>query len=326
MTDAGFRGAQGPNRPRAGRRPGGGGRAWRAAAAVVLVVLGGATASAAVPGEALAIAGLERTSKSTEKDYESKKSVLARCSSEDKQVIGGGGEILDGNQHIARFTELFPVGRGPGGGPAVDYFRASAQAIFDGQYTPWSLTAYAICADKDALDDWKIVSSYVSNDTSRTFVEGSARCPDGTVAYSAGARIDDPYPFFNGRIGLQMIRTSGSLDIGRATARENTPLDTPNPWFLTVYAVCAEAQEGIHVEGAGDADGDQAVVRFCNDPATYVHGAGGGAGGPGITDAGRSWLKEIVPSHALRSVRVEMAGPDAPEGGVIASQTCARGR
>jgi hypothetical protein len=314
-----------PDSPGAGKRPTAR-RGWRLGVAACTALIGTAFVAAIVPDHAQAITGLEREFESTVKDYEPAKTVEASCSSEDKQVIGGGAEILDGNEDIARFTELHPVGRYGGGGPAIDYFRASARSVFNGQYVPWSLSAYAICVDKDALDDYSIATGLVFNNNSTRFVQGSARCPDGTVAYSAGARIEDYYPTFGGRIGLQMIRTSGSLDIGRATARENTPLDTPNPWNLWTYAVCAEAQQGIHVEGLGDLDGDQEVRSFCNDPTTYVHGAGGGASGPGITDAGRSWLKEIVPSHALRSMNVKMAGPESPEGGVIASHTCAIGQ
>jgi hypothetical protein len=236
------------------------------------------------------------------------------------RVLGGGGEIRDDGHDIARMTGLVPVSSSN-----LDYFEASAEAFFHGQYEPWSLAAFAICAPESSLKDYRIVWQQYANVDSTTFFKGTAECPGDRVAYSAGGRILDLFPTFTGRIGLQMVRTSGPLDIARATARENGPLDTPNPWWLDVYAVCAKGQGDIHVEGAGDPDGDRKVTSFCHDPVDYVHGAGGGASGPGITDAGRSWIKSIVPSSALRSMKASMVGPDSPSGGVVTSHTCAEG-
>ena len=306
------------DRERWDARPAATPRRLRLLALVALTALAAiAGLQAAVPDRAQAITGLERTYKSTDKDYEPAKVAIATCPN-DKLVIGGGAQISDGNSDIARFTALEPRNTSPSS------FWAVAQAVFNGQYEPWSLTAYAICADMEALDDYEIAVRTFDNPNSANFLQATAACPSETVAYSAGGGIRDYSTTFKGRIGLQMVRTDGALGIGRLTARENTPLDTPNPWQLQARAVCAKPQQGIHVEGLGDLDGDQEVTSFCNDPSTYVHGAGGGASGPGITDAGRSWLKEIVPSHALRSMRVKMAGPEAPRGGVVAHHTCAR--
>jgi hypothetical protein len=313
----------GPDMPGGVEHPRRAGRAWRPVAVAFALLATIAAVPAIVPADAQAIDGLERKYDDSDHDFDPYKQATAHCPA-DKRVVGGGGVISDGGENIARFTGIAPTiypGSAYGRG-----FTASAEAIFAGRYVQWSVGAYAICADEDALDDYRIATETVENTSSATFVRGSAPCPTGTVAYSAGAGIGyDHQNHFVGRIGLPMVRTDGPMGIGRATARENTPLDFPNAWSLRVFAVCAKPQEGIHVEGAGDSDGDQEVTSFCVNPTTYVHGAGGGASGPGITDAGRSWLKKITPSASLRSLTVSMAGPEPPKGGVIASHTCAGG-
>jgi hypothetical protein len=302
---------------------GGGGRGWRAAVAVFAALLGVALVPAVAPGDAQAIPGVERESEESDKNFLPFKTVTSYCPS-DKRVVGGGGAIVDGGQDIARFTALRPV-IGPGG-PEGRGFTASAQTVFNGQYAEWSLVVYAVCADKDALgDDYDVAVEDFEVSGPARFVAGSATCPSGTKAYGAGGGISYPHSDRQGRIGLQMIRTSGPMDIGRATARENTPLDTPNPWSLRVYAMCAPARDGLNVQGAGNPGGEQVSSECDGLVQTYVHGAGGGASGPGITDAGPSWLKVIQPSWDLKSVAAVMAGSQLPLGGVITSQTCARG-
>lgn len=182
------------------------------------------------------------------------------------------------------------------------------------------MAAYAVCADADT----QVVQYEVRNPDSDPYVQGWVDCPGNSKTYSAGGAIVYPHNDRQGRIGLQMIRTSGPMDIGRATARENTPLDTPNSWSLNVYAVCAVPQqgEGLHVEGEGDTDGDLEVKSSC----AFVHGPGGGASGPGISDAGPSWLKAIIVDDLLLTVTVNMAGYDPPLGGVVAHHTCGNTR
>jgi len=299
-------------------------RRWRAAVAAFAALTAIASAYAVSPQDAQAAVELDRRAESTLTDYDPTKSIRATCPV-GTHVLGGGGVIRDGGKDIARFTGLFPSGRNDGSGgpyPARDGFTASAETVFEGQYEPWSLTAYAICSDRDNFEDFRIAVGEIRNDESDRFVDGTARCPSGTVAYSAGGQIFEFIGTHKGRIGLQMIRTSGPMDIGRATARENTPLDTPNPWWLWTYAVCAKKVGDPRVEGAGDPDGDQLATSTCS-PGRYLRGAGGGASGPGVTDAGRSWLKAIIPSDTLRLVDVSMAGPDKPLGGVVTSHVCA---
>ena len=46
------------------------------------------------------------------------------------------------------------------------------------------------------------------------------------------------------RFGLQLVRTSGPLDIARATVRAFGPA-VPDPWRLSTYAVCGPRKDGI---------------------------------------------------------------------------------
>ena len=67
---------------------------------------------------------------------------------------------------------------------------------------------------------------------SARFKTALARCPSGTVAYGTGAAVPSI-----GRIGLQMTRTSGPLDISRATGRADN--NYSGSWTLTSYAIYA---------------------------------------------------------------------------------------
>src|SRR5262245_28238681 len=79
-------------------------------------------------------------SSETLKDYEPAKSVRAHCP-KDWVVMGGGGEIDDDGNDIARLLGIIPVDSSP-----RDFVEAQAESWFHGKYEPWSLKAYAICA------------------------------------------------------------------------------------------------------------------------------------------------------------------------------------
>jgi hypothetical protein len=277
-------------------------------------------AAALLVSDAHAYDVLQRSSE-TVKDYEQPvKTVKAFCP-QGTVVLGGGGEVRDDGNDIARLTALVPVDSSP-----RDYYQALAETWFHGQYEPWSLRAYAICAPAEDVKEHRVFTGTQYNPNSATFVSGTAACQGDRVAYGAGGAISHPFANFNGRLGLQMIRTSNPLDIGRATAREDSsPHATPHAWWLTTYVVCAKEQSDVHVEGNGAPSGSLTATSYCDRAIHKVHGGGGGASGPGITDAGRSWLKTIAPSGDLRSVTTTMVGPDDPSGGVVAHHTCAGG-
>jgi hypothetical protein len=139
----------------------------------------------------------------------------------------------------------------------------------------------AICADRNHLDDgrYEVVNDNPTEvpSTGGPFAQSTARGPSGTVAYSAGATLDarrhEQRSVCEGPDALQLIPTSGPLDIARATAlRGQCGFD--ESWTLRAYASRAEPEGGVHAEGTL-APGDSVSTRCSGN--TYVHGAGGAA-------------------------------------------------
>jgi hypothetical protein len=223
------------------------------------------------------------------------------------RVVGGGGRVFDDEQKLGRLTAL---------NPSFTSFRVEAESPNEANIGNWRVIAYAICANRDALEDYQIVPR--SRFDASTFKDTAAVCPSGTVAYGAGARVGIPGTGgADGRIGLQLNRTSGPLDISRATGRVDTRFGSVGNWTLTSEAICAKRAGGIHVEG-NSSFGDS-VSESCD--AGTVHGPGGGGG---LTDGGLSWLYSIQPFNNLQSVNARMTSPLNPSiGGMIAHFTCA---
>jgi hypothetical protein len=262
----------------------------------------------AVPSPAAAISGLQRTAGFSESGTAPAKVAKAYCP-EGKRVLGGGGLIYDGGRNQVRLTALEPIHYlDPG---EVDWFEVYAQAPYLADSFSWKLAAYAVCADSSALSRYEIVRHW-NEPSSYSFQTAAARCPSGTVAYGSGASVLDA----KGRVGLQLNRTSGPLDISRAAARDDSgPFF--GQWTLESAAVCAEPRGAIHAEGQS-APGAEATDT-CNS-GFHTHGPGGGGG---LTDGGPVWLKKIYPRNDLRGVDVALTGPLYPSiGGMVAHQTC----
>ena len=286
-------------------------------AALAAIVSGAQLAS---PSPAAAISGVDRYAETSDKNsYEPRKSADAECPA-GKHVVGGGASVSE-DGHRVRLTALQPYSYTPDVDAleTLDGFRAEAEAPRLRKDFEWSVTAYAICADKAALPGHQIRSEppVVS---SKAFQTATARCPIGTVAFGSGARAGaTPNPLAGnaqGEIGLQLNRTSGPLDISRASARESAA-GFPGQWGLVSYAICAQPRGNIHFEGT-IAPGATAT-NTCNGGLT--HGPGGGGG---LTDGGPVWLRRIEPSLDHKTVSVALTGSLAPSiGGVVAHQTCA---
>jgi hypothetical protein len=110
-----------------------------------------------------------------------------------------------------------------------------------------------------------------------------------------------------------MTRTSGPLDISRATGRGDNAYS--GSWTLTSYAICALPAGGIHSE-ATIAPGVFAT-HHCT-PGDSVAGPGGGGG---LVDGGPVYLKVLYPFSNF-DVEVQMTG-FLPDRKVLASPTCA---
>jgi hypothetical protein len=291
-----------------------------AAALVTLAALGGVQIASVPP--AAAFLALERTDGiSGLRSLDSPKSTQASCPP-GKVVVGGGAEIEGGGEDPAtqpRLTRLLPFFFG---------FAVTAEAPNHASEEIWLVRAYAICADADALDmDRYLIVPGVSAKDSQSFKDAEARCPDGTVAFGAGGMIT--YPDFPGfpppaRVGLQLVRPSGPLDIARATGREygdGVEDGYLGNWQVIAWAICAPLAGGLHAEGTlGQVDGEKSTHECSN--GTLAASAGGG-GGPFI-DGGDAYLQYIIPSEELTHVFVRLTQPlDPSVGGMVASATCA---
>ncbi len=282
--------------------------ARRAAGLLIAGIAMLATVQLAGPSDAHALPGLERAFEASNRDNTPFKSVPVDCP-QGKLPIGGGFEIEDGFRNDVRLTQSMPSGT---------RWVVSAAAPPNADYT-WKLTGFAICADAARLRDldYQPVANTVENPTSRVHLPGTASCPGGKVAYSAGGAVS----VFDGSVGLQMMRTSGPMDIARATGREDAGHGgTLRTWKLTTWAVCARPDGGIHVEGEGPDPVDPSFAGSSCDLGSFLHGPGGGASGPNISDPGPTWLKMLFPTSNLKELIVQMTHPNTL---IAAHHTCA---
>lgn len=288
-----------------------GARAWLALIAAIATIA--IQFAAAEPAAASGGLDLQRTATSSLLVHdEVQKMATATCPS-GKLVVGGGGAIWSqkpGETNNARLTALIPT---------RTTFVAEAETQFLTGGPDWRVDAYAVCADAKALGDkagkYRIVPAGNSKEQERNkFKTAEARCPAGTVAYGTGAFVPS-----NGRIGLQMTRTSTPLDISRATGRADDayrPDPRDPPWVVTSYAICAQPAGGLHFDAElGPGNG---LVHQCSNRSQVVAGPGGGGG---LNDGGQVWLKSLYP-HADNDVLVQMTGLFSDRQ-VLASPTCA---
>jgi len=266
------------------------------------------------PRPAMAVSGVHRTvSLVTPANANPTKSAIAECPY-GQHVIGGGASVYDGGRKLVRLTALWPVSSS--NGSSKDTFFVGAEAPNLRQDFNSSVTAYAMCADVSSLTGYRIVPGSVAS--LNAFQTAAARCPTGTVAFGAGASVygEGATGFASGQVGLQLNRTSGPLDISRASARTSA-FGYGGRWTLNSYAICAQPRGQIHAESTlGDAG---AADDTCKSGVT--HGPGGGGG---LTDGGPAWLQTIYPSLDAKTVHVSLTGPLYPSiGGTVAHQTCA---
>lgn len=281
--------------------------------AAVVAIVGAVQLTVAEPADA--IPGLTRKGHHGLMNNEPSKHAFAKCP-DGMRVLGGGGEVNDGGRRSVKLVALIPYS--PGGG-IPDHFGAFAESPHLTRSFDWRVSAYALCAPASSVGSHEIVGEFVSNNASAPFVTASAPCPSGTVAYGSGAMVSTVGGggLASGEVGLQMTRTSGPMDIARSAGRET--LGFAEPWSLGSYAICAQPQGDIHVEGALSQGAE--VGASC--PSGYqVHGPGGGGG---LIDGGTAWLQKIRPRYPPTGVDVALTKPLNPSvGGMIAHFTCAR--
>lgn len=288
-------------------------RRWAALAATVSTVLGlqvaiqvvRATPAAAVPSLDLFVSPVVGP------DSSPQKSARALCPA-GEQVVGGGGWADDGGARTVMLTELRPADGVPGATP--DSYWVFAQEPSTGFDRNWSLTAYAMCAAAHPESNYRILRGAVAVAPAQTFAAAtSTACPNGQQVVGTGAGIRNIA--VTGRVGLQLSRPSGPLDISRATARE-TGSGYDGNWELHSWAICRNAADLV-VEGTLSGTGTGTYT--CSNPQHEVHSVGGGGS---LTDSGPVWLQGLYPVTGLRTVRVVMTGP--PAGGMAVQAICGR--
>lgn len=283
------------------------GRRWLAAAAVAAVVVAGLQVVTAQPAAALPPLTL-KTGTSGVISPGAVKWAEAFCGL-DQVVVGGGAEVVGEPPHTTVITALEPHAVE---GPTPPRFLVRARALRSDLNEFWQLKAYALCAPASSMQPYLIVKSTSSTSQVR-FRAGTATCPGGRVAYSAGVTTSNTSGF-----GVQMVRTSGPLDIARATVRAFGTA-VPAPWQLSTFAVCGPRKDGI-VAASRVAAGPMVNVS-CPAGTQQIHGAGGGLG---LTDGGTNWIREVRPANVQSpgsmTVRMSLLNPGYE---VIAHTTCA---
>jgi hypothetical protein len=286
---------------------------WAGVAGAVLSVAGGVQLSS--PSAASAVSGVHvEAGDGTANDSSPNKRDAAVCPPGEK-VVGGGAWVDDFDVRQVRLTQLQPVRSG-----GRESFVAAAQEPNTGLSTPWNLRAYAVCAPSASVPGHQIVASAPAS-TSGAFVATAAGCPQGKKVIGTGATIatSQGAGLAGGQVGLQLNRSSGPLDISRATAREDAD-GFASSWTLTSYAICVTPVAGQHADSV--VESDKVVGANCtsvNGQPTMVHGVGGGAG---TTDSGLTWLQVVYPFSDLKGILVAMTGDSNV--GAVATAVCAR--
>jgi hypothetical protein len=308
-------------------------RTARLVAALATAVAVAGVAQLAAPPPAEAVPGLKRVVSESDTNDRPWKTAIASCG-DGQEVLGGGAVVRDGWRNQVRLTRSWPSGVAD---IDRDWWVAEAEAPNLRRDFEWSVSAYAICAPKWVLDDHEIVARTVTFEDSPRFAHvESPRCPGNQVAYGSGAAVigldaaggGGTWGFPTGRLGLQMIRTSGPLDIARASAREAVG-GYAGQWRLRAIAICADRRVHLNpgtpldsgVHAVGSLSFTNTAESLCPD-GFRTHGPGGGGG---LSDGGPSWLRAIHPHKGLGGVTVALTSPLAPSiGGMVAHQTCAR--
>ncbi|RKN38678.1 hypothetical protein [Micromonospora endolithica] len=281
------------------------GRAGLRAAALLATLPIGVAAQLVATTPAAAVSGLIRTTHvSTATDSQSPKTRAAECPS-GMRVIGGGARVSGPAAGSIRLSHLQPIS-GPG---QTDRYEVWADEPPGGISGNWALEGYAICAPATSVPGYAIVaqgSGYSSVSPRST----AAGCPSGQRVIGSGASIAGGGL---GRVGLQMSRASGPLDIARAAAAEDGAYS--GNWQVTAYAICANPV-GAAAEGSVQT-GVSSASHVC--PGTEQVHSVGGATGAGST--GQTFLNSLYLDPDLRAVRLSLTG--VPSDGLAIQAICA---
>jgi hypothetical protein len=218
-------------------------------------------------------------------------------------IMGISGVVDDFGANAVRLIYLEPMSN--------TLFRVIAASAV-GFNQSWQLGIAARCAPAPA--GYAIIPSPPTTPSSATFQQAIATCTNGRIAIGAAARVNVDNAGSR-EVALQLVRTSGPMDIVRATAREDANGFAGN-WSVTAYAICVNGVPGQAPAPGGLAFGTSETSVACPNN-TFVHGYGGGGSTSDVT--GNVWLNGISASNQTASASFT----GVPGDGIVAQAICA---
>ncbi len=158
------------------------------------------------------------------------KSVSAACPT-GKRMLAPGGEISAGQVLL---TGLRPDHHTPTG------VLASAREDETGTPASWTVTAYAICADRVAGLRLNFNTYEVNSDSPKL---AAGLCGINEQPLGGGFDINSP----GGEVGLTRLGSTDAFNIAVNASEDDT--GTTDDWSLTGYAICAHAVKRVAVAG-----------------------------------------------------------------------------
>jgi hypothetical protein len=206
------------------------------------------------------------------------------------RVIGGGATILGNPNHV------FLTQSEPRSARGVDTYVGSALEDTVGTTVPWTLRVQAICSPPIAGLTYV---SKVGPDQGSGFGNAVSSCPSGTLALSAGGRINNG----TNRVALSTHIEGGQLISNQTTAAGFADSATFHGWTVTSVTACTSTPIPFGDQEIARDDqnstGDVAVATAtCPAGKTVTGGSGFVPTGGVITsvnvDAARSRIQVIA--------------------------------
>lgn len=232
-----------------------------------------------------AVTGQVIVSSTTVTDSTSFKQARAACP-KGQRVIGGGGEIIGGNNQV-RLTTLWPWHHAA---TDQDFFEAGATEDDIGYSAPWSVRAYAICAEAASLPGWEIVQATTSQDV-QPGKTAKARCPGGKHVLGFGGFAAERYSTPN--VVLQNITLNAVNEVAVYASEDETGFrNWIYAWSVTAYAICTNPLPGTTRPFAASptASTDTTLTVAC-DAGLHIAAV---AGGTSNRD-GQVYLTRLIP-------------------------------
>lgn len=245
------------------------------------------------------IAGLERVSATSALNSDANKAAIVACPN-GKSVVGMGSDINAGVGQVQQI-EVFANDALT----EVDVLAIEDEDTYSG---PWSVTAFAICADAAVR-----VVAVSSNDSAAKTV--GVTCPTGKRLSGTGAEITGGF----GQVGLHfLIPTLDLTNVTGAAFEDET--GTPNNWSLRSYGICHTPLPGqVRVLASSAIDSTAVKTAFAACPAgTKVIGGSGAVAGVGAE--GQVFISRMSPNQPLSTFGV-IASEDETGTGVNWSVT-----